>query len=114
VSGQFVVEALEKEEDYPWTLSFPDGEVNKVLGDPVGLTRLFLLFVGSRDIGTVGARSSKQHTYGNALSNASGLAISKIGSMLNYLKFKIFMDRSAIGLGNNILHAVRCWLDYNR
>ena len=36
MSGQFVVEALEKKEDYPWTLGFPEGEVNKVLGDPVG------------------------------------------------------------------------------
>ena len=105
MSGQFVVEALEKEEDYPWTLGFPEGEVNKVLGDPVGLTRLFLLFVGNRDIGTVGARSSKQHTYGNALSNASGLAISKIGSMLNYLKFKIFMDNSERGGSLKNIHA---------
>eukprot|EP00577_Skeletonema_sp_RCC1716_P002131 CAMPEP_0113433448 /NCGR_PEP_ID=MMETSP0013_2-20120614/34886_1 /TAXON_ID=2843 ORGANISM="Skeletonema costatum, Strain 1716" /NCGR_SAMPLE_ID=MMETSP0013_2 /ASSEMBLY_ACC=CAM_ASM_000158 /LENGTH=1067 /DNA_ID=CAMNT_0000323033 /DNA_START=20 /DNA_END=3220 /DNA_ORIENTATION=+ /assembly_acc=CAM_ASM_000158 len=105
MSGQFVVEALEKKEDYPWTLGFPEGEVNKVLGDPVGLTRLFLLFVGNRDIGTVGVRSSKQHTYGNALANASGLAISKIGSMLNYLKFKIFMDNSEKGGSLKNIHA---------
>jgi len=105
MSGHFVIEALEKKEDYPWTLGFPDGEVNNVIGDPVGLTRLFLLFVGNRDIGTVGIRSSKQHSYGNALTNASGLAISKIGSMMNYLKFKIFMDNSEKGGSLKNIHA---------
>ena len=105
MSGQFLVEALEKKEDYPWTLGFPDGEVNKVIGDPVGLTRLFLLFVGNRDTGAVGVRSSKQHTYGNALANASGLAISKIGSLFNYLRFKIFMDNSEKGGSLKNIHA---------
>jgi hypothetical protein len=47
--------------------------------------------------GGIGLRSSKQHTYPNALQNASGLAISKVGSFVNYLRFKIFMDNSERG-----------------
>lgn len=106
MSGQFVVEALKKKEDYPWTLGSPDdGEVNNIIGDPVGLTRLFLLFVGNRDFGAVGVRSAKQHTYSHALSNASGLAISKIGSLLNYLRFKIFMDNTEKGGSLKNIHA---------
>jgi len=80
MSGHFLVEPLSKESDYPWTLRSPKGsqrETNNVIGDPIGLTRLFLLFVGNRDTDSVGLRSVKQHTYANALQNASGLAISK-------------------------------------
>ncbi|EED88129.1 predicted protein, partial [Thalassiosira pseudonana CCMP1335] len=81
------------------------GETNGVIGDPIGLTRLFLLFVGNRDTKTIGLRSSKQHTYSNALQNASGLAISKIGSFINYLRFKIFMDNSERGGSLKNIHA---------
>lgn len=108
MSGHFLIEPLEKEEDYPWTLrssSNSSGETNGVIGDPIGLTRLFLLFVGNRDTKTIGLRSSKQHTYSNALQNASGLAISKIGSFINYLRFKIFMDNSERGGSLKNIHA---------
>lgn len=110
MAGQFLVEGLDKEEEYPWTLRSPGkdtskDETNGIIGDPIGLTRLFLLFVGNRDTGAIGLRSSKQHTYGNALANASGLAISKIGSFVNYIRFKIFMDNSERGGSLKNIHA---------
>ena len=110
MAGQFLVEGLDKEEEYPWTLRSPGkdtskDETNGNIGDPIGLTRLFLLFVGNRDTGAIGLRSSKQHTYGNALANASGLAISKIGSFVNYIRFKIFMDNSERGGSLKNIHA---------
>ena len=108
MSGQFLVESLDKDEEYPWTLRSPDGsmdETNDVIGDPIGLTRLFLLFVNNRDTGAIGLRSAKQHTYANALSNASGLALSKIGSFVNYLRFKLFMGNSERGGSLKNIHA---------
>jgi len=113
MAGQFLVMGLNSEEEYPWTLRSPakDGkdnskeETNGIIGDPIGLTRLFLLFVGNRDTGAIGLRSSKQHTYANALANASGLALSKIGSFVNYLRFKIFMDNSERGGSLKNIHA---------
>ncbi|KAL7472755.1 hypothetical protein ACHAXS_013202 [Conticribra weissflogii] len=108
MAGQFVVEPLEARQKYHWSLC-PAGsrdETNDVIGDPIGLTRLFLLFVGNRDLASIGARrSAKQHTYANALQNASGLAISKIGSFLNYLRFKITMDNSERGGSLKNIHA---------
>ena len=101
MAGHFLVEPLDKEDDYPWTLRSPSAtvrdEVNGIIGDPIGLTRLFLLFVGNRDVRTIRLRSSKQHTYSNALQNASGLAISKIGSLINFIRFKVLMDNSEKG-----------------
>jgi len=114
MAGQFLVEGLEKEEEYPWTLRSPPSEnntskakdeMNDIIGDPIGLTRLFLLFVGNRDTNGIGLRSAKAHGYGNALQNASGLAISKIGSFVNYLRFKIFMDNSERGGSLKNIHA---------
>ena len=108
MSGQFLVESLDKGEEYPWTLRSPKGsmnETNDVIGDPIGLTRLFLLFVNNRDTGAIGLRSAKQHTYANALSNASGLALSKIGSFVNYLRFKLFMGNSERGGSLKNIHA---------
>jgi len=108
MSGHFLVEPLSKEESYPWTLRSPKGsknENNDIIGDPVGLTRLFLLFVGNRDVDTVGLRSVKQHNFAHGLQNASGLAISKIGSFLNYLRFKLFMGNSERGGSLKNIHA---------
>mmetsp|Transcript_3682 Transcript_3682/g.7125 ORF Transcript_3682/g.7125 Transcript_3682/m.7125 type:complete len:1073 (-) Transcript_3682:402-3620(-) len=109
MAGDFVVKGLDKEEDYPWTLRSPNqcskSETNDVVGDPIGLTRLFLLFVGNRDTNGIGLRSAKQHNYANALQNASGLAISKIGSFVNYLYYKVFMDNSERGGSLKNIHA---------
>lgn len=106
MTGQFLVEALDKREEYPWTLRPPAGatteanETDDIIGDPISLTRLFLLFVGNPDTGAIGVRSSKQHTYSNALQNASGL-----GLFVNYLRFKIFMDNSERGGSLKNIHA---------
>ena len=109
MSGHFLVEGLKKEEEYPWTLRSPQqpsmSETNSIIGDPIGLTRLFLLFVGNRDTNGIGLRSAKQHNYASALSNASGLAISKIGSLINYVRFKVFMDNSERGGSLKNIHA---------
>jgi cyclopropane-fatty-acyl-phospholipid synthase len=109
MAGHFLVEPLAMKKDYPWTLlsSSPDlrDETNGVIGDPIGLTRLFLLFVGNRDVGTIALRSSKQHTYANAFTNASGLVISKIGSFINFLRFKVLMDNSEKGGSLKNIHA---------
>jgi len=107
MSGHFLVEPMEKRELNNPTLC-PAGssdETNAVVGDPIGLIRLFLLFIGNRDEGTIGMKSARQHTYTNALQNASGLAISKIGSLVNYLRFKIFMDNSERGGSLKNIHA---------
>lgn len=73
-------------------------ETNTVLGDPIGLTRLFLLLIGNRDSSDTltPRKSARGHTYGNSLTNASGLVISKIGSLFNFLRYKR-MDNSERG-----------------
>ena len=77
MAGQFLVEGLEGE--YPRSLRLPctgsKGETNNVIGDPIGLMRLFLLFVGNRDTNGISLRSARQHTYASALQNTSGLAM---------------------------------------
>lgn len=112
LEGHFFIEPLEKEEDYHWTLrsstSTVKDETNGVIGDPIGLTRLFLLFVGNRDIRTIRLRSSKQHTMANALQNASGLAIAKVGSFINFLRFKLLMDNSE--KGGSLKNIRKCYL----
>ena len=83
-------------------------ETNLVLGDPAGLTRLFLLFVHNRDdpIKThLMKRSAKSHTYHNAFVNATGLIIAKLGSFLNFLRYKITMDNSERGGSLKNIHA---------
>jgi len=82
-------------------------ETTTVLGNPVGLTCLFLLLIGNRDnVEIFTPRKSKRgHSYANSLTNASGLVISKIGSMFNYLCYKM-MDSSECGgsLKNILAH----------
>jgi len=83
-------------------------ETNFVIGDPVGLTRLFLLFIHNRDDPTktfLAKRSAKNHTYSNALVNASGLIAAKLGSLVNFLRFKLTMDNSERGGSLKNIHA---------
>ncbi len=83
-------------------------ETNRVLGDPVGLTRLFLLFIHNRDdpIKThLMRKSATAHMYHNALSNATGLIIAKLGSFFNFLRYKITMDNSERGGSLKNIHA---------
>merc|ERR1711966_222759 len=83
-------------------------EANAILGDPVGLTRLFLLFIGNRDNPALNAlpmKSARGHTVANALTNASGLLISKIGSFCNFVRYKLLMDNSERGGSLKNIHA---------
>ena len=90
MAGHFVVEELEDKAAYDPVVRPPHSrnETNAVLGDPIGLTRLFLLFIGNRDnpdyMG-IPMKSARLHTYANALTNASGLLVSKIGSFINFV-----------------------------
>jgi cyclopropane-fatty-acyl-phospholipid synthase len=51
MAGHFVVEPLAKPEDYDPVIRPLDSvdESSIVLGDPIGLMRLFMLFIGNRD-----------------------------------------------------------------
>ena len=98
MAGHFVVEPLADPSLYDPVIREPTkhkDETNIVLGDPVGLTRLFLLFIGNRDSGDFSPRKSIQsHRISNALSNASGLMISHFGYFLNFLRY--WLNRSGI------------------
>lgn len=110
MAGHFVVEPLEDIKGYDPVIRPPDAceEANAFLGDPIGLTRLFLLFIGNRDDPALNAlpmKSSRGHTVANALTNASGLVISKIGSFYNFVRYKIMMDNSERGGSLKNIHA---------
>ena len=110
MAGHFVVEKLASVKDYHPVMR-PAGareETTVVLGDPVGLTRLFLLFIGNRDF-PAGAhdprKAGKGHWYDGALTNASGLIIAKFGSLLNYLRYRLTMNNSERGGSLKNIHA---------
>lgn len=111
MSGLFTVQPLANTSLYdPVIRPHSDkSEVTPILGDPIGLTRLFLLFIANRDYKGdskhVALRSSLGHTYNNALSNASGLLIAKIGSLLNFIRYKLTMDNSERGGSLKNIHA---------
>jgi cyclopropane-fatty-acyl-phospholipid synthase len=50
-------------------------------------------------------KAGQGHWYDNALTNASGLVISKVGSLLNYLRYKLTMDNSERGGSMRNIHA---------
>lgn len=108
MAGHFVVEPLDdKTEPYHPVLKPANtrDETTVVLGDPIGLTRLFLLFIGNRDRLHEPRRSGRGHNYSNAMSNASGLLLAKIGSFLNYMRYKLTMDNSERGGSLKNIHA---------
>lgn len=108
MAGHFVVEPLkDKAEPYHPVLKPANtrDETTVVLGDPVGLTRLFLLFIGNRDRLHEPRRSGRGHNYSNAMSNASGLLLAKIGSFFNYMRYKLTMDNSERGGSLKNIHA---------
>ncbi|GKY96368.1 hypothetical protein MPSEU_000596400 [Mayamaea pseudoterrestris] len=110
MAGHFVVEPLKDSSMYHQTMK-PSGardETNLTLGDPIGLTRLFLLLVGNRDRAGgihVPRKSGRGNTYSNALTNASGLILAKIGSLFNYVRYKLTMDNSERGGSLRNIHA---------
>jgi cyclopropane-fatty-acyl-phospholipid synthase len=108
MAGYINVEPLSETSQYSPELKqmTVQDETTIVLGDPVGLTRLFLLLIGNRDnADSFSPRKSKRgHSYANSLTNASGLVISKIGSLFNYLRYKM-MDNSERGGSLKNIHA---------
>ena len=108
--GYFTVEGLTNTNDYDQTLLWPTKstfETNSIIGDPIGLTRLFLLFIKNRDATAMNSvtSSAKAYQIANSLSNASGLFIAKIGSFVNYLRYKMTMDNSEKGGSLKNIHA---------
>jgi len=109
MSGFFNVEHLEDPNSYHSVVRPPAlrNESNVVLGDPVGLTRLFLLFVGNRDSAEscLPMRSSRNHTYSNAFTNAAGLFLSRAGSFVNFIRYRLMMDNTEKGGSLKNIHA---------
>lgn len=111
MSGMFTVQPLVNTSLYDPVIR-PHSQKNEatpILGDPVGLTRLFLLFIANRDYKGdskhIPLRSSLGHTYSHALSNASGLVLAKIGSLFNFIRYKLTMDNSERGGSLKNIHA---------
>jgi len=107
MSGHFNVQPLSKTGSYDQVIrpSNLRNESNVVLGDPVGLTRLFHLFIGNRD--TEASFTPKRSTkiYNSALSNAAGLLLAKVGASLNFLKYRLTMNNSERGGSLKNIHA---------
>ena len=109
MAGHFLVEGIDAK-DYHSILrpADSDDETSLAIGDPIGLTRLFLLFIGNRDRlanGHVPAKSSRAHLSSNAFTNASGMVLGKLGSFLNFLRFRFTMDNSERGGSRKNIHA---------
>lgn len=108
MAGHFIVEKLKDPAHYNNVLRplhEPD-ETTPVIGDPVGLTRLLLLVLGNRDLSKQyhnPGRSAKGLSAANAIN--AGLLLSKIGSFLNYLRYKLTMDNSEKGGSLKNIHA---------
>ena len=83
-------------------------ETSIVLGDPVGLTRLFYLFIGNRDSNTSAIqprRSFNNHNHSSAFTNAAGLLLAQVGSFFNFVRYKLTMDNSERGGSLRNIHA---------
>lgn len=110
MAGHFVVEPLEEVSDYNPVLrpAKERDETTLACGDPVGLTRLLLLLMGNRDRVEVGQHtpntSSKGYSGANPV-NAGPYIISKIGSFLNFLRYRLTMDNSEKGGSLKNIHA---------
>lgn len=108
MAGHFVVESLRDPKHYNNVLRplHERDETNLVIGDPHGLTRLFLLLLDNR------GRPTGKHTPGTSYKGYScanpvttGLLVSKIGSFLNFLRFRLTMDNSERGGSLKNIHA---------
>ena len=107
MSGHFNVEPLRDVSAYDQVIK-PSNlreESNIVLGDPVGLTRLFHLFIGNRDASGEYTPKRSVKIYNNALTNAAGLLLAKFGASLNFLKYRLTMDNSEKGGSLKNIHA---------
>ena len=108
MAGYFVIESLKDPKHYNNVLRplHERDETNVVIGDPHGLTRLFLLLLGNRDRPTgphTPGTSYKGYSGANAIN--AGLLLSKVGSFLNFLRFRMTMDNSERGGSLKNIHA---------
>jgi len=110
MAGHFVIEPLEKVSEYNPVLrpASEQDETTQACGDPVGLTRLLLLLMGNRDRVLFGQHtpntSYKGYSGANPV-NAGPYIISKIGSFLNFLRYRLTMDNSERGGSLKNIHA---------
>jgi cyclopropane-fatty-acyl-phospholipid synthase len=108
MAGHFVVEPLHDPKHYNQVLrpASQRDETTVVVGDPVGLTRLLLLLIGNRDLGSGEHAPSKScKGYSGANDINAGLIISKIGSFLNFIRYRLTMDNSERGGSLKNIHA---------
>jgi cyclopropane-fatty-acyl-phospholipid synthase len=108
MAGHFVVESLHDPKHYNNVLHplHERDETNVVIGDPVGITRLLLLVIGNRDRSMgkhVPSTSYKSYSGANVLN--AGLLLSKIGSFVNFLRYRLTMDNSERGGSLKNIHA---------
>jgi cyclopropane-fatty-acyl-phospholipid synthase len=108
MAGHFVVEPLHEPKHYNQVLRpvAKRDESSLVIGDPVGLTRLFLLLIGNRDYVTekhVPSRSCRGYSGVNKID--AGLMLSKLGSLLNFIRYRLTMDNSEGGGSLKNIHA---------
>eukprot|EP00554_Chaetoceros_debilis_P011206 CAMPEP_0194110658 /NCGR_PEP_ID=MMETSP0150-20130528/9850_1 /TAXON_ID=122233 /ORGANISM="Chaetoceros debilis, Strain MM31A-1" /LENGTH=954 /DNA_ID=CAMNT_0038799893 /DNA_START=5 /DNA_END=2866 /DNA_ORIENTATION=- len=107
MAGHYNIEPLSSDSAYdqiirPSTLR---NESNVVLGDPIGLTRLFHLFIGNRDDAKSFLPKRSCKIYANPLSNAAGLFVAKIGASLSFFRYRLTMDNSEKGGSLKNIHA---------
>jgi cyclopropane-fatty-acyl-phospholipid synthase len=107
MAGFFTVEKLSDSKLYDSIIRPPllRDESNAILGDPIGLTRLFHLIIQNRDASVTPRKSAKSNSYSNAFYNAAGLFVAKFGSFLNFVKFRLTMDNSERGGSLKNIHA---------
>ena len=86
-------------------VSVNESEISRVVGDPSGLTRMFLLFVDNRDETLTHTKAVASHKLNSPLVNGAGLFLSAIGRALDYLRFLLFMDNTEFGGSKSNIHA---------
>lgn len=108
MAGHFVVEKLNDPTHYNNVLRPLDEreETTAVIGDPVGLTRLLLLVIGNRDLVKKTHSPGRSYKgYSGASAINAGLLLSKIGSFINFLRYRLTMDNSEKGGSLKNIHA---------
>lgn len=107
MSGFFNVEPLNNGDSYDQVIRPANlrNEANVIIGDPVGLTRLFHLFIGNRDSSENLMPKRSIKIYNNALTNAAGLLLAKVGATVNFVRYRLTMDNSERGGSLKNIHA---------
>mmetsp|Transcript_15330 Transcript_15330/g.37942 ORF Transcript_15330/g.37942 Transcript_15330/m.37942 type:complete len:1078 (-) Transcript_15330:4546-7779(-) len=107
MAGHFVVEPLVDPKHYNQVIrpASERDETTLAIGDPVGLTRLLLLLIGNRDRPILHAPTTSYKGYSGANAVNAGLMLSKIGSFLNFIRYRLTMDNSERGGSLKNIHA---------